>query len=209
MQMKNRVVIAGVCFAAFAMAAHAGAGSTITFNGTVAQDGGQVNWGSANIMFYDEAGMRVTADFASQAFFLDNNINNDSLNVDDDYLFNQNSSATFTFVAIDGSPFTFDSFRAGGVFNGSGVLDIVGNLQGGGQVNHQVTYIPGGQTGQAFQLFILPDGFANPLTSVTITRSQGNFAGYDDLTFTIIPSPGALAIMALGLVGTSRRRRRH
>lgn len=205
-QRKTRFVLASAIFAsAAALSAHAG---TVTFNGTVAQDGGQLNWGNSNITFYDEAGFRFTADAASQTFFLDNDINSDSFNVDDDYLFNQNSSMAFTITSVSGAAFTFESFRAGGVFGGTGVIVVEGMLQGGGSVFHTFDYVRGSNTGQAFPLIDLPDEFNAPLVSVTITRAQGNFAGFDDFVLNEVPAPAALGVFALGLVGAGRRRRR-
>ena len=203
--MIRRCVVATVCALSMAaLSAHAG---TVTFNGTVPTEGGQVNWQNANITFYDEAGFRFTADSPGQTFFLDNNINSDSFNVDDDYLFNQNSSVAFTITSVNSVPFTFDSFKAGGVFGASGSILVVGVLQAGGNVQHSFDYVPGGQTGQAFPLIDLPSGFSSPLLSVTITRTAGNFAGFDDFILNEVPAPSALALLGCALAGVRRRRR--
>ncbi|MEM7456969.1 MAG: hypothetical protein AAF456_21675 [Planctomycetota bacterium] len=128
-----------------------------------------------------------------------------------DYLYNQNSSITFTITNLSGTPFSFNSFLAGDVFNGGGgTVQVNGTFKGGGSISQSFNYQD--FTGMSdFEVLNLNPTWVG-LDSVSITRLSGNFLGIDDLqvngTFAPIPELTSFVMGSTLLALLVRRPRR-
>lgn len=170
-------------------------------------------WADLLITTYDEAGFRfsVTNEEAPFTYFFPDVVGN--------YLYQDQDGLALTITAVGGQSFTFVSFAT---FSASAptLLDLTGNLTGGGTIDQIVTVNSDSST--AMQTILLGSAWTN-LDSVVISRRNNSGEGdstdfgYDNFNLQIdeaaVPEPGTLVLWSLGalgcaLAGQKRARRR-
>lgn len=186
---------------------HVSIAAIIQFEG-IAPAGGEIRWDVGGISTYTEAGFDITTDSTSQAFFVSGTSATSRLSgASGDVLFYQNSATLFTIVKSGGGVFGLSSLDAGGIFSGSGNVQVTGYLSGGGIVQTNLTL--GNVLANAG---VLPtfsfDGSWNNLTAIDLLRTGGNFVGFDNITTTVaVIEPGTIGLLGLGFFVMALARR--
>ena len=81
-------------------------------------------------------------------------------------------------------------------------VNFVGNLAGGGTVNASYTV----QNGAGIETFSFAGLGFNGLSSVTWVQ-ENNFHQFDNIAVVTVPAPAGLALLGLGGLAATRRRR--
>ena len=154
---------------------------------------------------YSANGYTISHDVNEPHPFLTAHTDNGTFYQGSTMLFNDTVDGVITLTQDNGNPFSMASIDVAALFVGGGnpVFTFTGNLNGGGQVFANYSGTNGGNGPETFDFTGL--GFTN-LDSLSWTQSsQSAFHQFDNIT--IVPAPGAFALLGLGGLAATRRRR--
>ena len=119
-------------------------------------------------------------------------------------LFDNTVDGVITFERVDGGSFDLASIDLAALFVGGNVptVNFTGNLSGGGTVNASYTV----QNGAGIETFSFAGLGFNGLSSVTWVQ-ENNFHQFDNIAVVPVPAPAGLALLGLGGLAATRRRR--
>lgn len=196
--MKNCTIVA---IAGLALAGAANAQVVMDFEGLANTGGGFDEHGQS----YSNNGYTISQD-PNDAFPLTTaHTDNATFYQGSTMMFNNTVDGLLRLTQDNGNPFSIASIDIAALFVGGGnpSFTFVGNLNGGGQVFANYAGTNGGNGGETFDFTGL--GFDN-LDSLEWTQSgQTAFHQFDNIT--IVPAPGAFALLGLGGLAAARRRR--
>lgn len=196
--MKN-CTIAAIAGLAFVGAANAQV--VMDFQDLESTGGGFTDHGYS----YSANGFTVSHDINEPFEFTTAHTDNGSFYQGSTMLFNNTVDGEIVLTQDNGNPFSIASIDIAALFVGGGnpSFTFVGNLNGGGQVFANYAGTNGGFGGETFSFAGL--GFDN-LDSLEWTQSSRTaFHQFDNIT--IVPAPGAFALLGLGGLAAARRRR--
>ena len=196
--MKNCTIVA---IAGLALAGAANAQVIMDFQDLESTGGGFTDVGT----FYSANGYTVAQGNGEPFTLKSAHTDNGSFYQGSTMLFNDTVDGVLTLTQDNGNPFSMASIDIAALFVGGGnpVFTFTGNLNGGGQVFANYAGTNGGFGGETFDFTGL--GFNN-LDSLSWTQSsQSAFHQFDNIT--IVPAPGAFALLGLGGLAAARRRR--
>ena len=119
-------------------------------------------------------------------------------------LFNNTVNGVITFERVDGASFDLASIDLAALFVGGGAptVNFVGNLAGGGTVNASYTV----QNSRGIETFSFAGLGFNNLSSVVWVQ-ENSLHQFDNIAVVPVPAPAGLALLGLGGLAATRRRR--